>query len=327
MAQIPKEKQVKIYRDMVRLRFFDEKVNELVASGFRITQHSTRGQEGAQIAATTALEPQDYLMPYHRGWGWAIGKGLDPKILLAELMGKRTGCCGGKGGVHIADWNLRIMGRPGVQAAHVPIAAGVGLSIKFRKTQEVVLCFFGDGASNEGNVHEGMNLAAVWKAPIVFVCENNLYALFTPNIETTSVRDIADRAKGYGIPGIVVDGTDAIAVYQTTREAIQRARSGLGPTLIEAKNYRLHGHTAMDRFHLGGYRPKEEVEEWAKKDPVKRLRQKLVEIGYASGKELDEIDQKAKEEIEDAEKFAKESPYPSREEIFKDVYVEGGQPA
>jgi len=312
---------------MVQLRFFDEKVNELVASGIRITQHSTRGQEAAQVAATTALEPEDYLMPYHRGWGWAIGKGLDPKILLAELMGKKAGCCGGKGGVHIADWYLRIMGRPGVQAAHVPIAAGVGLSIKFRKTKEVVLCFFGDGASNEGNVHEGMNLASVWKAPVVFVCENNLYALFTPNIETTSVRDIADRAQGYGIPGVVVDGTDAIAVYETARKAIQRARSGQGPTLIEAKNYRIHGHTAMDRFHLGGYRSKEEVEEWEKKDPVKRLRQRLVEMGRASTKELDEIDQKAKEEIEEAEKFARESPYPSREEIFKDVYVEEVQPA
>jgi TPP-dependent pyruvate/acetoin dehydrogenase alpha subunit len=214
------------------------------------------------------------------------------------------------------------MGRPGVQAAHIPIAAGVGLSIKFRKTKDVVLCFFGDGASNEGNVHEGMNLASVWKAPVVFICENNLYALFTPNIETTSVRDIADRAKGYGIPGVVVDGNDAIAVYEVAREAIRRARSGEGPTFIESKTYRLHGHTAMDRFHLGGYRPKEEVEEWEKKDPVKRLQARLLEVKVASEAELKEVERKAKEEMEEAEKCAKESPYPTVEELFQDVYVE-----
>jgi TPP-dependent pyruvate/acetoin dehydrogenase alpha subunit len=322
MAAIDKETLLKIYRNMVRLRFFDDKVNEMVESGIRITQHSTRGQEATTVAACAALQPNDYVMPYHRGWGWAIGKGMDPKTLLAELIGKRTGCCAGKGGVHIADCSLRIMGRPGVQAAHIPIGAGVGLSIKLRKAKDVVLVFFGDGASNEGNVHEGMNLASVWKAPVVFICENNLYALFTPNIETTSVRDIADRAQGYGIPGAIVDGNDAIAVYEAAREAIQRARSGLGPTFIESKTYRMHGHTAMDRFHLGGYRSKEEVEEWEKKDPVKRLRQRLVETKTATAAALDKIDQEARAEIEEAEKFAKESPYPTREEIFQDVYVD-----
>jgi TPP-dependent pyruvate/acetoin dehydrogenase alpha subunit len=198
----------------------------------------------------------------------------------------------------------------------------VGLSIKFRKTKDVVLVFFGDGASNEGNVHEGMNLASVWKAPVVFICENNLYALFTSNIETTSVRDIADRAQGYGIPGVVLDGNDAIGVYEAVQEANQRARSGQGPTFIEAKTYRLHGHTGMDRFHLGGYRPKEEVEEWAKKDPVKRLRERLVEMKTATAASLDKIDQEARAEIEEAEKFAKDSPYPTKEEILQDVYVD-----
>lgn len=322
MPAIEKDTLLKIYHNMVRLRLFDDKVNLLVESGIRITQHSTRGQEATQIAATAALKADDYLMPYHRGWGWAIGKGMEPKILLAELMGRKTGCCGGKGGVHIADWKLRIMGRPGVQAAHVPIAAGVGLSIKMRKAKEVVLCFFGDGASNEGNIHEGMNLAAVWKAPVVFICENNLYALFTPNIETTSVQDIADRAQGYGIPGAVIDGNDAIAVYEATREAVDRARLGQGPTLLETKTYRIHGHTAMDRFHLGGYRSKEEVEEWEKKDPLRRLRERLMEAGIATAAELDALEQIARAEIDEAEKFAKESPYPTREEIMQDVYCE-----
>jgi TPP-dependent pyruvate/acetoin dehydrogenase alpha subunit len=322
MATIDKETLMKIYRNMVRLRFFDDKVNEMVASGIRITQHSTHGQEATTVAACTALQPTDYVMPYHRGWGWAIGKGMDPKTLLAELVGKRTGCCAGKGGVHIADCSLRIMGRPGIQAAHIPIGAGVGLSIKFQKTKEVVLVFFGDGASNEGNVHEGMNLASVWKAPVIFICENNLYALFTPNIETTSVRDIADRAQGYGMPGVIVDGNDAIAVYEAVREAIQRARSGQGPTFIESKTYRIHGQTAMDRFHLGVYRPKEEVEEWEKKDPLKRLRQRMIEMKAASEAQLNKIDEEARAEMEEAEKFAKDSPYPTREEIFQDVYVD-----
>ncbi len=165
MPAIGRETVLKIFRNMVRLRCLDDKIDEMIAAGIGITQHSTRGQEATTVAACAALEEHDYVMPYHRGWGWAIGKGMDPKILLAEVVGKKTGCCAGKGGVHIADWNLRIMGRPGVQAAHVPIAAGVGLSIKFRKTRDVVLCFFGDGASNEGNVHEGRNLASVWKAP------------------------------------------------------------------------------------------------------------------------------------------------------------------
>jgi len=322
MPNIWRETLLKVYSNMVRLRFLDDKINELVASGIGITQHSTRGQEATTIAACAALERQDYVMPYHRGWGWAIGKGMDPKVLLAELLGKKTGCCAGKGGVHIADCSLRIMGRPGVQAAHIPLATGVGLSIKFRKTQDVVLCFFGDGASNEGNVHEAMNMASVWKLPVVFICENNLYALFTPNVETTSVQNIADRAQGYGMPGVIVDGNDAIAVYEVAREAIERARSGKGPTLIESKTYRIHGHTAMDRFHLGGYRPKGEVEEWEKKDPVKRLRERLVEMKTASEAELGEMERRAQEEIEEAEKFAKESPYPTREEIFQDVYVE-----
>jgi len=322
MAAIDQETLLKIYRNMVRLRFFDDKVNEMIAAGIRITQHSTHGQEATTIAACAALKPTDYVMPYHRGWGWAIGKGMDPKILLSELLGKTTGCCAGKGGVHIADCSLRIMGRPGVQAAHIPIGAGVGLSIKFRKTNEVVLVFFGDGASNEGNVHEGMNLASVWKAPVVFICENNLYALFTSNIETTSVRDIADRAQGYGMPGVIVDGNDAIGVYEAAREAIQRARSGQGPTFIESKTYRIHGHTAMDRFHLGVYRAKEEVEEWEKKDPVRRLRQRLIEMKVASEAELKKIDEQARLEMEEAEKFANDSPYPTREEIFQDVYVD-----
>ena len=322
MAQIDKETLLKIHTNMVRLRCFDDKINEMLEKGIRIVQHSTRGQEATQIAVPTAMEPGDYMMPYHRGWGWAIGKGMDPKILLSELLGKKTGCCKGKGGVHIADWNLRIMGRPGIQAAHVPIGAGVALSIKLRKAKDVVVAFFGDGASNEGNIHEAMNMAGAWKLPIVFVNENNQYALFTSSIETTSVRDLSARAQGYGMPGITIDGNDAIGGYEVAREALQRARSGQGPTFIEAKTYRIHGHTGFDQFHLGVYRSKEEVEEWKKKDPVMRLRARLIEMKIAMAAQMDDIDKKAKEEMEAAEKFAMDSPYPTREEIFSDIYAE-----
>jgi len=319
---IEKKTLLKIYVNMVRTRFLDDKIDEMLAAGIGITQHSTRGQEATPTAACAALEPQDYVMPYHRGWAWAIGKGLEPKKLLAELLGKRTGCCRGKGGAHIADFQLRIMGRPGVQGAHIPIAVGVGLSIKLRKTKEVVLCFFGEGASCEGNFHEAVNLAAVWKAPVVFICETNLYSLFTPNAEVISARDIAERAKGYGIPGVIVDGNDAIAVYEEAREAIGRARGGDGPTLIESKTYRLHGHTTYDRFHLGGYRKKEEVEEWEKKEPIARMRKWLVENGMATDAELGKIEEEARHEMDEAERFAKESPYPAAEEIFQDVYAD-----
>jgi len=222
----------------------------------------------------------------------------------------------------VADLEVGHLGGRGVVGSGVPIGTGAALSAKLRGSRQVCVSFFGDGASNEGNIHEGMNLASVWKAPVVFICENNLYALFTPNVETTSVRDIGDRAQGYGIPGVILDGNDAIGVYEAVREAVQRARSGLGPTFIESKTYRLHGHTGMDRFHLGLYRKKEEVEEWAKKDPVKRLRERLIEMKTATAAALDKIDQEARAEIEEAEKFAKDSPYPTREEILQDVYVD-----
>jgi len=319
MPAIERETLLKIYSNMVRLRCLDDKLDEMIASGVGITQHSTRGQEATTIAACAALEPQDYVMPYHRGWGWAIGKGMDPKILLAELLGKKTGCCVGKGGVHVADWALRIMGRPGVQAAHIPIAAGVGLSIKFRKTKDVVLCFFGDGASNEGNVHEGMNLASVWKAPVVFICENNLYALFTPNIETTSVRDIADRAKGYGIPGVGVDGNDAIAVYEVAREAIRRARSGEGPTFIEAVTYRYEGHSTAEDM---SWRSKSELESWqTTKDPIARLRNEMVRSGIMTDDDYVALRAAVTAAVEDAIQYAEASPLPdtSQAALLQDV--------
>ncbi len=321
MSSANDEILISIYRNMVRTRALDDKIDDMIARGFRIVQHPTTGQEATPIAACAHLREDDYVMPYHRGWAWAIGKGMEPKAILAELIGKETGCCRGKGGPHLADFNLGILGRSGIQAAHIPIAAGVALSAKMRKSGQVIVCFFGNGASNEGNFHEGLNLAAVWKAPVVYVCENNLYALFSPLLETTAVENIADRAASYGIPGVIVDGNDAEEVYDAAGEAMERARNGEGPTLIESNTYRLRGHTAMDRFHYGGYRDKSEVDSWAQKDPILLLQKKLLERGVASEVLREEIENEAKQEMDEAEKFATESKFPSPESILSDVYA------
>jgi TPP-dependent pyruvate/acetoin dehydrogenase alpha subunit len=308
---------------MVRTRALDEKIEELLQQGVSMVQHATIGQEATPVTAIAACRDDDYVMPYHRGWAWAIGKGMSPSVLLAELMGKKTGCCKGKSGPHLADWNLRIMGRPGIQGAHLSIAAGVGLGLKMQGSANVVLTFFGNGASNTCNFHEGLNLAAVWKAPVVYICENNLYAIYTTIDEESSVQDIADRAVGYGIPGYIVDGNDVISIYTAVSEAAERARRGEGPSLIEAKTYRWLGHTSLDQMYYGGYRPKEEVDEWKNRCPVRRFHGELIEAGLMTEDDAREIVDAAKHEMDEAADFALESEYPTLEEYTdpRDTYV------
>jgi len=321
MDNIEKEIIFKIYRNMVRVRAFDEKINDLINRGYSITQHATTGQEATTVTACALLKEDDVVMPYHRGWGWAIGKGMDPKFMLAELLGKETGYCKGKGGPSLASYKHKVLGRPGVQGAHINLATGVGLALKKNNKKEVCICFFGNGASNTGSFHESINMAATWKVPVVFIVENNFYEIFSNIDATTASRDIARRAVGYDIPGKIIDGNDAIAVYATVSEAIQRARSGKGPSLIEAKTYRWLGHTAMDKIYYGGYRLKEEVDFWKEKCPIKRLEEKILRKGLATEEELKNIKDEAKEEMEVAEKFALESPYPEKEKYFEDVYA------
>ncbi|MDP2857347.1 MAG: thiamine pyrophosphate-dependent dehydrogenase E1 component subunit alpha [Bacillota bacterium] len=310
-----------IYRGMVRSRCLDEKIEELLEQGFSITQHSAVGQEATPIATCAALSASDYVMPYHRGWAWAIGRGMQPGPILAELMGKATGYCKGKGGPHLASFEHGVLGRSGIQGAHISIAAGVGLSAKMRGSGQVVACFFGNGASNTGSFHEGLNLAAVWRAPVVFVCENNLYALYSTLEETTSVSQIAYRAAGYGMTGYIVDGNDAILVHHVARKAIEDARAGAGPTLIEAMTYRWSGHTALDRQHYGGYRPKDEVDEWKRRCPIKRLGGELTELRLATEDELEGIWTAAREEMAAAAQLAIESPYPAPQDYSRDIYA------
>jgi len=315
-----KEKLIEMYRKMLEIRHFEEKVYELYGQNLVPgTIHLYAGQEAVAVGVCANLRREDYIVSTHRGHGHCIAKGADLKKVMAEILGKKTGYCKGKGGsMHIADFSVGILGATGVVGAGIPIAAGAGLSIKLRGTDQVVACFFGDGASNQGTFHEGINMAAIWKLPVLFVCENNLYAMGTRQSKVMLIENIADRAVAYGIPGVTVDGNDVLAVYEAARQAVERAKKGEGPTLIECKTYRHKGHS---RFDPATYRPKEEVEFWLKKDPIPRFRGKLVEMGVLTDAEAEQIEKEVLNEIEEAVKFALESPYPEPEEALKDVYA------
>jgi pyruvate dehydrogenase E1 component alpha subunit len=238
---------------------------------------------------------------------------------MAEILGKATGYCKGKGGsMHIADFKGGMLGATAVVGAGIPIAAGAGLSIKLRGTDQVVACFFGEGASNQGTFHEAINIAAIWQLPVIFVCENNLYAMGTRQSKVMLIENIADRAKAYGIPGVITDGNDVLAVYETVGKAVEKARKGEGPTLIECKTYRQKGHS---KFDPAKYRPKEEVEIWLQKDPIIRLQRRLLEMGVLNQEQDEKIRAEVKAAVDEAVKFAIESPYPKPEEALEDVYA------
>jgi len=322
VASMDKKTMMTIYRDMIRTRELDNGIEELLKRGESITQHSTRGQEATPIATIANLRKNDYVMPYHRGWGWAIGKGMNFKEIMAELINKKTGSNRGRGGPQLASWENRIMGRPGIQGAHLSIAVGIALSIKYRKTDEVVVCFFGNGSSNSGNLHESLNMASTWKVPVVFIVENNLYEIYEPITDTTSVSDIADRALGHGLEGTIIDGNDAFLVYKVVGEAIEKARRGEGPSLIETKTYRWMGHSSNDQRYYGGYRSKEEVDAWKEKCPISLMEKDLIAFGVATQAELDEIQKAAVEEKQAAVQFAIDSPYPEYEDLLTDNYAD-----
>jgi pyruvate dehydrogenase E1 component alpha subunit len=315
-----KEKLIEMYRQMLRIRHFEEKVYELYGQNLVPgTIHLYVGQEAVAVGVCANLRKEDYITSTHRGHGHCIAKGADLRRIMAEILGKKTGYCKGKGGsMHIADFSIGMLGATAVVGAGIPIAVGAGLSIRLRGTDQVVVCFFGEGASNQGTFHEGINMAAIWSLPVIFVCENNLYAMGTRQSMVMKLENIADRAAAYGIPGVTVDGNDVLAVYKAAHEAVNRARRGEGPTLIECKTYRHKGHS---RFDPATYRPKEEVEEWLKRDPVPRLRTKLLEMGLLTEQEAEKIEQEAVSAVEEAVKFAMESPYPEPEEALENVYA------
>ena len=316
----PSEKLIEMYRKMLEIRHFEEKVYELYGQNLVPgTIHLYAGQEAVAVGVCANLRKEDYIVSTHRGHGHCIAKGADLKRVMAEILGKKTGYCRGKGGsMHIADFSIGILGATGVVGAGIPIAVGAGLSIKLRGTDQVVACFFGDGASNQGTFHEGINMAAIWKLPVLFVCENNLYAMGTRQSRVMLIENISERAAAYGIPGVTVDGNDVLAVYEAAKEAVERAKRGEGPTLIECKTYRHKGHSRMDP---ATYRPKEEVEYWLRKDPIPKFRGRLLEMGILTEEEAKKIEEEVLREIEEAVKFALESPYPEPEEALKDVYA------
>jgi pyruvate dehydrogenase E1 component alpha subunit len=309
-----------MYRKMLEIRFFEEKVFELYGQNLVPgTIHLYAGEEAVAVGVCSALEKEDYITSTHRGHGHCIAKGADLKRTMAEILGKKTGYCKGKGGsMHIADFKIGMLGATAVVGAGLPIAVGAGLSTKLRGTDQVVACFFGEGASNQGTFHESINMTSIWKLPVIFVCENNLYAMGTRQSRVMAIENVADRATAYGIPGVVVDGNDVLAVYEATQKAVERARKGEGPTLIECKTYRLKGHSRVDSAK---YRPKEEVEEWLAKDPIKRFKEKLLQTNAMTESEIQQIEKEVSDDIEEAVKFALESPYPAPEEALEDVYA------
>jgi len=317
---LEKEKLVQMYRKMLEIRFFEEKVYELYGQNLVPgTIHLYAGEEAIAVGVCAHLRNDDYIVSTHRGHGHCIAKGARLDKTMAEILGKKTGYCKGKGGsMHIADFSIGMLGATAVVGAGIPIATGAGLSIKLRGTDQVVACFFGDGASNQGTFHEGINLAAVWSLPVLFVCENNMYAMGTRQSQVMLIENVADRAQAYGIPGVVVDGNDVLTVYEATKKAVERARAGKGPTLIECKTYRHKGHS---RFDPATYRPKEEVGEWLKKDPIVRFRTRLSEMQVLTEEETKKIEKEVVDAIDVAVKFAIESPYPAPEEALEDVYA------
>ncbi len=284
------------------------------------TMHLSIGQEASAVGATLPLRADDYILSTHRGHGHCIAKGADPARMFAEFFGKENGYCRGRGGsMHIADVEGGNLGANGIVAGGLPIAVGVGMSIKAQKQDRVCVVFFGDGAANEGAFHEALNLASIWKLPIVFVCENNKYGMSMDIARAMAVPNVADRASAYAMPGVVVDGNDLAAVVAATGPAIERARRGCGPTLVECKTYRLRGHSKSDR---NLYRTKEEIESWREKDAIRRLERELIVHARCTAAELLAIEQAAQQTIDDALAFAKASPDPDPRELTRDVYAD-----
>jgi acetoin:2,6-dichlorophenolindophenol oxidoreductase subunit alpha len=316
---IPREKLGEMYVKMVQTRRFEETAARLFTEGkVHGTAHFCIGEEASGIGVTCALDKQDYMAATHRGHNQSIGKGMRLDRMMAEFLGKETGYCKGKGGcMHIADFSVGSLGANGIVGGGIPIAVGAALSQKLRRDPYMTVCFFGDGASNEGSFHEAANLASVWKLPVLFVCVNNQYAMSTPIPKQMAIRDLADRAVSYGMKGVTMDGNDAIAIYRATLEAKEYVKKN-GPMLLVLDTYRHMGHSKSD---ANVYRTKEEIEEWKKKDPIPRMRRALLDAKAFTAAELDAMEAQAKKDVEAAVRFAEESPDPKVENVQDDVYA------
>ncbi len=317
------ELALNMYKMMVKIRVFEENVRKLARrakiNGF---VHTYAGEEAVAVGACLNLGKDDYITSTHRGHGHIIAKGGDIKSMMAELFGKEAGICRGLGGsMHIADTDLGILGANGIVGGGLPISVGAGLSAAYRKTDQVTICFFGDGASNQGTFHESLNLAALWKLPVVFICENNLYAFFTAQKDHQTIEDVAIRGKAYNIPSEVCDGMDVIEVYRAVHRAVERARKGEGPSLVECKTYRYSGQTDNPPDPQL-YRTKEEVNEWKKKDCIERLKNEMIKQYQITEEELSEIEEDYKTKVKEAIDFAKKSPFPKPSSALEGLFTE-----
>jgi len=314
-----KTKALEIMKLMCKIRMFEDRLSAEFAKGnIPGFIHLYSGEEAVAVGVCQNLRKDDYIVSTHRGHGHVIAKGGDIKLMMAELFGRKTGYCKGKGGsMHIADISQGIMPSLPIVGAGIPIAAGVAFAFRRYKTDGVVMSFFGDGATNIGAFHEGLNLSAVWDLPVVFICENNLYAVSTSIRSSSKLKDLAEKAKAYGMPGAVVDGNDVEAVHAAVKEAVDRARSGGGPSLVECKTYRHGGHSRTDP---GTYRPKEEVALWMEHDPLKICRQRLEGKGYLTEEECASLEDEEVRVIEGAADFAMRSEEPPLELALEDVF-------
>lgn len=322
-AAVGNDVKIEMQRRMLRIRHFDLRAVEVQLRGLMPgSVHTSIGHEAAIVGACMAVNVDDYMTGYHRSHGHPIGKGSKLGPLFAELLGRADGVCGGKGGsMHLADFSVGSLGESGIVAGSIPVAVGAGLSAKMQKNGRVALCFFGDGAANAGPFHESLNLAAIWETPTVFLCENNGFAVSYTAKEAMAIDDIADRAAGYGMPGVVVDGQDIMAVHSVVSEAARRGRAGLGPTLVEAKTYRFREHSELMRMTVGfQYRLPEEVEEWKKRDPIVLFAEQLLREGVATEDDLQELEREVADEVEAAVQFALDSPFPDPSAAFDNLY-------
>lgn len=320
---ISKEVLIDLYSRMVLIRRFDERVVELYRAGMKGLYHLTTGQEAVAAGVCAALNRDDYIFSTHRGKGHYLAKGGDMKAMMAEFMEKQTGCNRGKGGpMHVIDPEVGMLGANGIVGANLPIAGGAALSAKYRGTDQVTAVFFGDGAANCGVWHETMNLAGIWKLPMLFVCENNFFQESVPFSRHSSIQDLYVRAAGYGIPGYGVDGMDVSAVYEVASEAVQRGRRGEGAVMMECKTYRFHGHSEADPTKGFRYRTEEEVALWEEKCPIRQARARLVERNWITDAQLQEIEDDCARTIDEAVAFAKSSPDVPSEWALKDVFTD-----
>jgi acetoin:2,6-dichlorophenolindophenol oxidoreductase subunit alpha len=320
LAQLPKEKLVGMLEKMYLTRYFEENAEALYIRGLvHGTMHLSIGMEASPIGSIAAIHDDDLIIHHNRGHGHTIAKGADLVLMTAEFLGKEAGYCHGRGGsMHIADIHGGNLGATGIVGAGIPTAVGIGLALQMKCSDKILLAFFGDGASNEGEFHESLNLASIWKLPIVFICDNNQYGMSMAAEKSMKVKHVSDRAKAYDIPGITVDGNDVMAVYGAVTTAVARARAGEGPTLVENLTYRWRGHSKSDR---NLYRSQDEIQEWQQYDPIPRFANLLIDAKILTKEEVESIDTKSQQLINEAAEKAIAMPEPSADNMEAEVYA------